>query len=138
MHYRFADSIPMSDSNSSQIAPRPTHLRNPPAKNISPLHLEKPQQIRMSSPKTTQTFARQQHAHGMLVRSSLLSLKQIEKAPETTGLSLFGASNHVQMLCLEYFSHNPFGMNILQTKLPRKLMILKDLSAGNRGGTPMG
>jgi hypothetical protein len=99
---------------------------------------KKPQQTRMSSPKTTQTFSRQQHARGTLVRSNLLSLKQIEKAPETTGLSLFGASNYVQTLCLEYFSHNPFGMNILQAELPRKIMILKDLSAGNRGGTPMG
>jgi hypothetical protein len=89
MHYRFADSIPMSDSQFQPDCTAPNASQIPPAKNISPLHLEKPQQIRMSSPKTTQTFARQQHARGMLVRSNLLSLKQIEKAPETTGLFSF-------------------------------------------------
>jgi hypothetical protein len=39
----------------------------------------------MSSPKTIQPLAAQHDPRGMLVRPDLLSLKQIEKAPETPG-----------------------------------------------------
>src|ERR1700730_10387724 len=73
-------------------------------KNISPKHLEKPQHFRMSSPKTTQPFAVQQHPRGMLVRSNLLSLKQIEKAPETPGFLFLRQENSRQALYFEYFS----------------------------------
>jgi hypothetical protein len=83
----------------------------------------------MSSPKTTQPLAVQQHPRGMLVISNLLSLKQIEKSPGNPGLSLFEAINHAQTICLQYFSRNLFGLNILRTVTPSKPMILDTLSA---------
>jgi hypothetical protein len=82
--------------------------------------MRKHQQKRMSSPKTSQTLTKQQHPHGMLVRFNLLSLKQIEKAPAITGLSLFEATNGAQLLCLDKFGRNPFRMTFLQTKTPLK------------------
>jgi hypothetical protein len=98
-------------------------------KNISPKHLEKPQHFRMSSPKTTQPFAVQQHPRGMLVRSNLLSLKQIEKAPETPGFLFLRQENSRQALYFEYFSRNLFRLNSLRTVTPSKPMILDTLSA---------
>jgi hypothetical protein len=87
----------------------------------------------MSSRKTTQPLATQQHPRGMLVRPNLLSLKQIEKSPGNPGLSLFEARNSEQTLYFEYFSRNLFGLNILRTVTPSKPMIL-DIYPQDRGG----
>jgi hypothetical protein len=83
----------------------------------------------MSSPKTTQPLATQQHPRGMLVGPNLLSLKQIEKAPETPGFLFLRPENSEQALYFEYFSRNLFGLNILRTATPSKPMILDILSA---------
>jgi hypothetical protein len=79
----------------------------------------------MSSPLTTQTPARQQHPRGRLVGFNLLSLKQMEKSPGNHRAFLFlEAINGAQLLCLDKFSCNLFGMTILHTQRARKSLIL--------------
>jgi hypothetical protein len=83
--------VPPSRHSISKIQP-PRHSESAHYQIISSEDLEKRQHFRMSSPKTTQPITRQQHPRGILVRSNLLSLKQIEKSPGNHRAFSFGGN----------------------------------------------
>jgi hypothetical protein len=77
-----------------------------------------------------ETHCQEQHAPVLSVISNLLSLEQCKRTVQKNRPEPgFSFAQKPQLLILQYFSRNPFRLNILQTLSPAKRLILDILAA---------
>ena len=85
-------------------------------------HTQKQRQIRLSSPKTTQTHQHKPHPECRLVPLHLLHFKDRSKTSNVPGQKARG-----HLLCFQDFAFNLFTIKTLQFKSPAKSKVMKTL-----------